>query len=41
MKKYCLVLVFALVLFVATGCGSKNQVKCTGTQTEGGIKYQG
>lgn len=36
MKKYLLVLVCALLLFV-TGCGNKNQVKCTQSATEGGV----
>ena len=36
MKKYFLI-VFCALLLVVTGCGNKNQVKCTGTTTEGGI----
>ena len=35
MKKYFLVVFCALVLFVVTGCGSKNQVKCSGKLSEG------
>lgn len=43
MKKYLLVLACAVLLLTA-GCGkssSKNQVKCTGTQTEDGITIKG
>lgn len=36
MKKYLLVLVCAVLLFV-TGCGNKNQVKCSQSITESGI----
>ena len=36
MKKFYLVPVCA-VLILAVGCGKKNQVKCTGKQTENGI----
>ena len=36
MKKYYLVVFCALLLFVVTGCG-KNQVKCTGSYSEGGM----
>lgn len=41
MKKYLLALFCVMLLFVVTGCGSKNQVKCTGTQTESGITIKG
>ena len=34
MKKYFLI-VFCALLLLVTGCGSKNQVKCTGTMKEG------
>ena len=37
MKKYYLVLVCALLLLLVTGCGNKNQVKCTGEFSESGI----
>ncbi len=37
MKKYFLVVFCALLLFVVTGCGNKNQVKCTGSFSEGGM----
>ena len=37
MKKYFLVVFCALLLFVVTGCGNKNEVKCTGTMSEGGV----
>ena len=40
MKKYLFVLMCAILL-VAVGCGNKNQVKCTGTQTEGGVTIKG
>ena len=36
MKKYLLVVFCAVLLFAVTGCGSKNQVKCTGSMSEGG-----
>jgi len=38
MKKYFLVAICALLLFVVTGCGNKNQVKCTGTMSENGVE---
>ena len=38
MKKYFLVVFCALLLFVVTGCGDKkNQLKCTGSMSEGGV----
>ena len=37
MKKYFLVVFCALLLFVVTGCGNKNQVVCKATMTESGI----
>ena len=37
MKKYLLIVFCALLLVVVTGCGNKNQVKCTGTMSEGGV----
>ena len=40
MKKYLLALVCATLVF-AVGCGNKNQLKCTGTQTEGGVTVKG
>ncbi len=38
MKKYFLVVVCALLLFVVTGCGNKNQLKCTGSMEDSGLK---
>ena len=35
MKKYLLIIFCAVIMFAVTGCGSKNQVVCTGTMTEG------
>ena len=40
MKKYFLVVFCALLLFVVTGCGNKNQVKCTGSFSEGGMNME-
>lgn len=37
MKKYFLVVLCAVLVFVVTGCGNKNQVKCTGSFSEGGM----
>ena len=37
MKKCLLAVICVLVLFVTTGCG-KNQVKCTASSTENGVK---
>lgn len=37
MKKYFLVIFCALLLFVVTGCGKKNQISCSRTVTESGI----
>ncbi len=39
MKKYLLVVLCAL-LVVVVGCSKKNQVKCSATQEEGGIKME-
>jgi len=39
MKKYFLGLFCAVLLFV-TGCGNKNQVKCTGEMEEAGMKMK-
>ena len=39
MKKYLFVLVCALLLLV-TGCGNKNQVKCTGKDESTGMEAQ-
>lgn len=36
MKKYSLIAICAILLFAA-GCGKKNQVKCSGKMTEGGM----
>ena len=35
MKKYFLFAICTLLLVVVTGCGSKNQLKCTGKMSEG------
>ena len=40
MKKYFLVVFCAALLFVVTGCGSKNEMKCTGTMEENGQKVE-
>ena len=40
MKKYFLVGVCALLLFVVTGCGNKNQVVCSGTMQDGGVEVK-
>ena len=40
MKKYFLVVFCALLLFIVTGCGSSNQVKCTGSMEEDGQKFE-
>ncbi len=40
MKKYFLVVFCALLLFVVTGCGNKNQVVCTGSMSEGGVEVK-
>ena len=40
MKKYFLVVFCALLLFIVTGCGSKNQVVCSGTMEEDGEKFE-
>ncbi len=40
MKKYFLVVFCALLLFVVTGCGSKNPVTCSGSMTEGGTEVK-
>ncbi len=40
MKKYFLVVLCAVVLFVVTGCGNKNQVVCEETATEGGVSMK-
>ena len=37
MKKYILVVICALVLFITVGCGKTNQLKCTKKSTEEGI----
>ena len=37
MKKCFLFVFCALLLFVVTGCGNKNQVTCTGEMTEDGV----
>ncbi len=39
-KKYFLFVFCAVLLFVVTGCGNKNQVVCTGSSTEGGINIE-
>ena len=36
MKKYFLIVLLLALVLVVTGCGSKNQLKCTGSYTEGG-----
>ncbi len=41
MKKYFLVVLCALLLFVVTGCGSKNELRCTQSMNESGIKMDG
>lgn len=38
MKKYFLFVLCGLFLFVVTGCGNANVVKCTGTMEESGQK---
>ena len=40
MKKHLLVVFCALLLVVVTGCGNKNQMKCTGTMNEGGVEIK-
>lgn len=40
MKKYFLVVFCALLLFVVTGCGNKNQVTCSGTMKESGMEIK-
>jgi hypothetical protein len=40
MKKYFLVVFCALLLFVVTGCGNKNQVVCSGSMSEGGVEVK-
>ena len=40
MKKYFLFVFCALLLVAITGCGNKNEVKCTGTMTEGGTEIK-
>ena len=40
MKKYFLIVVCALLLFVVTGCGNKNQLKCTGSMEDSGMKIE-
>lgn len=39
MKKYLLIVMCAILL-LTVGCGKKNQVKCSGTQNEGGISLK-
>ena len=41
MKKYFLVVFCAALLFLVSGCGKKNQVVCTQTQTEDGVTIKG
>ena len=41
MRKYFLVVFCLVLLFVVTGCGNKNQVVCTQTETEGGVTVKG
>ena len=38
MKKYYLIALSALLLFVVTGCGNKNQVVCSGKMEENGLE---
>ena len=39
MKKYLLIFVCVLVLFVVTGCG-KSELKCRGTMTQNGVEMK-
>ena len=41
MKKYFLVVFCIALLFVVSGCGKKNQVVCSQTQTENGVTVKG
>ena len=40
MKKYLLVVLCVALLVVVTGCGNKNQLKCTGTINESGMEMK-
>lgn len=40
MKKYFLTVLLLALVLVVTGCGSKNQLKCTGSYTEGGTTME-
>ena len=40
MKKYLLVVFCVVLLFAITGCGKKNQLKCTGSMNEEGMNIK-
>ena len=40
MKKYFLVVLCAVLVFVVAGCSKKNQLVCTGESTESGVKMK-
>ena len=41
MKKYFKLIMLALIVFVLAGCGKKNQLTCTATAEESGVKITG